>query len=681
MRILVFFSISYWVLGIATTNITEEQHLVACLRTISLKYLTPGSTIALFLSRIEGNSRNATVVLKSVMNDLKNSLTEELHQMALETIVTFGHNYLQTVDSVKEERQEKYQSYIIVAYGEEHQSVVEDIREKLLLLSYSVSWNPRARFVVTAIVTNETYDSRETATHLLEEAFLFKILNVILIIKAPEIQAADQDTEMINNIHVPNFHIFTWFPYESPDRCLSVHDVILLDSWFMEGKGRLNNNIDLFPEKIKYNLRGCLITAATFPVDVVVGPYRYLGHNDSTTSETPYVTYDSGIELHLVKLVTEALNLTLKFLPPPNNNEKWGNVTEEGSITGLLGDVLYERADIGFAAWPLHPRLLTVMDATKSYFRDDWVWWVPCAKKVPRWKSISMVFLPTWMILLVSIIIAAAVIMCLAKRQPTEIKMYRNCVNCIFNVWATVLGVVTPLMPRTLPVRMFFISWIWFCLTINVIFQTFLTTFLIQPGLQQQMDSIEEILASKIKYGYNQGFDMFVQESADELSKIIMKNRVACNEGDEPPCLDWVAYHDNFSLLCSKTLLDFRLASQYFDENGKPLICQAGGLFFPLNYVIYMAKWNPLLNRFNDMLTRLSESGIILKCMEFDLYLKRVHAGIAGRKTLAGEYYDLSLEHSQGIFAVLLPGIALSVVVFFLELFYHKFSRILARKN
>jgi hypothetical protein len=591
--------------------------------------------------------------------------------MALWSVAVFRHSNESTVDSFDEERYETRASYIIVVYSKEADDVTEDVVEKLQILSYSASWNPRARFIVTVVMTTKLYDSHVTARHLLEEISLWNIFNVIVIIKAAEIQTATQDTEVIKNIDVQNFHIYTWFPYQAPDRCLNVHDITLLDSWLMEGNGRLNNNVNLFPDKIKYNLNGCPITAATFPVDFVVGPYRYL---DTTT---PYVTYESGIEVRFIKLMADKLNLTLRFRPPPLNDEKWGSLAEDGMFTGLLGDVVYGRADVGFAAWPLHTQLLVIMDATKSYFRDDWVWWVPCAKKVPRWKSISKVFLPsTWIALLVSVMFAVVVILCMVACEPSERKIYRNCGNCVSSVWATVLGVSIPLMPKTIPVRMFLISWIWYCLAINTIFQTFLISFLIEPGLQRQMNSIQEILASKVKYGYNEWFDMVVRDAEDELSKTILQNRIACNEGNEPPCLDWVAHHDNFSLLCSRTLLDYLLTREYLDKNGKPLICQAGGLFFPLNYVTYMAKWNPLLSRFNDMITRVLESGIAGKWIQSGLYLQRVHAGTTGGRAVVGEYYDISLEHSQGIFAILLPGIALSVTVLFLELLYHKFSRI-----
>lgn len=89
-----------------------------------------------------------------------------------------------------------------------------------------------------------------------------------------------------------------------------------------------------------------------------------------------------------------------------------------------------------------------------------------------------------------------------------------------------------------------------------------------------------------------------------------------------------------------------------------------------------MAKGSPILNRFDEMITRVIESGIAGKWIESGLYLQRVQAGITGRKILAEEYSNLSLEHAQGIFAILLPGLAFSVFVFFLELSYYKIPSI-----
>jgi len=602
--------------------------------------------------------------------------------MAVGTLVVFQQPKENAVDSLDEVDQNIYKNCIIVVYVEKESDVIEELGEKLYLLSSTASWNPRARFVVSVVITNGAYNSEATAKVVLEELWSFEILNAIVILKSSQTQTNGNDARTFSNIRHQNLEIYSWFPHHDQVRCSALRDVVPFDIWLMEGNGRFKNNTDLFPNKITHNLQKCPITAGTFPIDFVVGPYKYLDMNGSTASESPYVTYDSGNEIRFMKLVAERLNVNLRFLPPPPNNERWGNITEDGRITGLLGQIVLGKADIGFGAWPLHPKLIMIMDATKTYYRDDWLWWVPCAKKVPRWKSITMVFLPeTWIILFISIISAILVISGLVTCEPMECRVYRNCANCVSSMWATFLGVSTPYTPRRTPTRMFLISWIWYCLAINIIFQAFLTSFLIEPGFQHQMNSIEEILTSKMKYGYNELIDVVVRGSADALSKIILQDRMACNEGNKPPCLDWVAYHNNFSLLCSKTLLDYLLTREYVDRNGKPLICQAGGVFFPLNYVTYMEKWNPLLNRFNDMITRILESGIEYHWFESGLHMQRVYAGVTERKTTTGEYSDISLEHAQGIFAVLVPGLLLSVVVFFMELSYHKIIRIKTGKS
>ena len=611
------------------------------------------------------------------MNDLESHLILELNHLALGTFVVYQHPNEDAVDSLDEMEQNVYKNCIIVVYVEKESEVIEELGGKLYLLSSKASWNPRARFVVSVTITNDVYNCQAKAKIVLKELWSYKIINAIVILKSPQKQTNGNDAGTFSNIRGQNLEIHTWFPHHDQRRCSAFNDVIPFDIWLMEGNGRFKNNRDLFPDKITHNLHKCPITAGTFPVDFVVGPYTYLDMNDSTTSESPYVTYDSGIEIRFIKLVAERLNVTLKFLPPPPNNEKWGNITKDGRITGVLEKVVLGKADIGFGAWPLHPKLIMVMDATKTYYRDDWLWWVPCAKKVPRWKSIIMVFLPeTWITLFISITSAVVVICGLVICQPMERAVYQNYTNCASSVWATFLGVATPYMPRRTPTRMFLISWIWYCLAINIIFQTFLTSFLIEPGYQHQMNSIEEIMNSKIKYGYNEWLDVAVRDSDDVLTKIILQDRMACNEGNKPPCLDWVAYHDNFSVLCSKTLLDYLLAREYVDRNGKPLICQAGGVFFPLNYVTYMEKWNPLLNLFNDMITRILESGIHRHWFETSLHMQHVYSGVTERKTTTGEYSDISLEHAQGIFAVLVPGLLLSVVIFFMELSYHKIFRI-----
>ncbi|PSN52610.1 Ionotropic receptor 200 [Blattella germanica] len=631
-----------------TGNVEKyEEKIVQCIKTIALNHFPPFDTVVLSIyDNLDHNN----------LLSIGQALAQEIHLTEQWSIILSGPSDTNS-NLMIEPEYEKHDNYIIIAYGEDEDDVYYDMVDKVEFLKQSSTWNARSRFVVLVILGSYDYNSSDIAKRLLEELWFGKILNVIVVIK----QTVNAQAEAEKRLDV-----YTWFPYQDSDRCLTIDEVVVIDSWLTEGNGYFQTNSNLFPEKINSNLHQCPVIAATFPIDFVVGPPIILSESE--------LTYD-GIEVQLIKFVVEALNLTMKFRPPPPNNGKWGTLLPNSTVTGLLSEVVLEKADIGFGAWPLHPELLTAMDATISYYRDDWLWWVPCAKKIPRWKGIALVFqTDAWVSVFLSIALSVVVMILLTKNVQNEYIPYGN-LSCFHNMWSVILGLSVVELPRTNPVRIFFTFWVWYCLSINTIFQAFLTTFLIDPGFQHQWTGIEEVVNHNIKYGYNPGFDRILKDSPEEFTKEILRNRLECREYNNPPCLDWMAYHDNFSLLCSETLVRYILTNNYFDEDGKSLICRTPGLFFPLNYVTYMTKWNPLLNQFSDKLTMLIENGMRDQWLEGELHLQQIQAAQIRRKNVAGDYFDLSLEHCQGVFAVLVPGLVFSVLAFIGEFLNYKLTQ------
>jgi hypothetical protein len=51
----------------------------------------------------------------------------------------------------------------------------------------------------------------------------------------------------------------------------------------------------------------------------------------------------------------EDLNSSIDYVLSPSNHEKWGDLLDNWSFTGLTGDLVSNRTDTRFAAWPLHP--------------------------------------------------------------------------------------------------------------------------------------------------------------------------------------------------------------------------------------------------------------------------------------------------------------------------------------
>jgi hypothetical protein len=118
-------------------------------------------------------------------------------------------------------------------------------------------WNSEARFVVAG--ANEFSMSQQKEIF----HFLSKLRIYNLIIVSPEHYVIDKeysrpitfydiDTCMI-------LRLYTWFPYQSSDRCNEVNDITLLDSWVISSQGLFTTNTDLFPGNISSSFNRCPI--------------------------------------------------------------------------------------------------------------------------------------------------------------------------------------------------------------------------------------------------------------------------------------------------------------------------------------------------------------------------------------------------------------------------------------
>ena len=72
-------------------------------------------------------------------------------------------------------------------------------------------------------------------------------------------------------------------------------------------------------------------------------------------------------------------------------------------------------------------------------------------------------------------------------------------------------------MPRKTRLRVLYLVWLFYCLHINIVYLTSLTTFLIQSGFEHQIQSVEELVESDVEYGFHEGSDKYFNDSTDEI--------------------------------------------------------------------------------------------------------------------------------------------------------------------
>jgi hypothetical protein len=343
---------------------------------------------------------------------------------------------------------EKTGNYVILANN------TGDIGEQADHLMRSASWNNEARFLI--VMTLPVDSPRQKALSVMKEAWdEMRVLHMVVLVQFEA-----------------EFHLYTWFPYQSDKLCEDIKDAVLLNQWTLENGGEFVSSEPLFPYKLPRNFKG-------YPIKVVT-PYH-------KTSEARYLPE-----------FLKGLNFTIEI-----ESKHWEIYVElEVAVRDAFEDVLFDKAEIAFGAIPLFKDAADLADPSFPYYESKYEWYVPCPKPFSRLKAISHIFsLPVWVALVTSVFVIAVVSWSLARRS-LESHAYTTASTVLYNVWAVVMGVSVTEMPRTSHLRVVIFPWIWYCFAVSTVFQTFFTSYLVDPGLQKQITSIEELLESGIEFGF-----------------------------------------------------------------------------------------------------------------------------------------------------------------------------------
>jgi hypothetical protein len=208
------------------------------------------------------------------------------------------------------------------------------------------------------------------------------------------------------------------------------------------------------------------------------------------------------------------------------------------------------------------------------------------------------------------------------------------------------------------------------------VFQAYLTTFLVDPGFEKSITSTDEIFTSGIKYGFAPiMFDRNFDDKTDPKSTQILKNRIDCN--NLVSCILWTAKFRNISYLCTSSFVEYLYRSSEYSDELK------GYKFCPLkdttvlvtDLLMTVQKGSPFLDRVNEIIGRLVESGIAVYLNKFspeDKTIKGIKPNMS--KSLLDEYSALNMNNMQPAFYLLLFGYSLGLISLVLEILSFKIS-------
>jgi hypothetical protein len=542
----------------------------------------------------------------------------------------------------------KHGSYVLLV--KEVQSAVEDVKLQMTKLRTYRGWNPRAKYIVIFLESGTTAN-KTLIQNILSELWHSKVVNALVLSQTSENE----------------LNIYTWFPYHPPGRCADVTDAVLLDSCITDkqGRGRFLQNTSLFPEKIPRDMYGCPFMVSTFEYV----PFIMKRKNSNT------VEYEDGLDLRLINVLGQAINMTMVLRPPPPDGGRWGFLLDNGTWVGVTAEMMRGYSDLALAGWFYRCHIIDEIECSFPYLIDEARWYVPCAQPYPRWMSLTRVFKGSlWLGFITAYVIVAFVMWQVVKisnnisQQPIENQAYTSLVKCLLNFWAVILEEsASNNPPHVAVIRAVFLVWVLYCWAVNTVYQTYLTSFLIDPGLQHQISSEEEILNSGIAYGIPTTMVSILPELSDNR----YRRKLRCD--DVEVCQRRLAMEEDLALFFTKYNNEYMAALKYMDGEGKPLVCQFEGSYYRQYVVIPVPKGNPMLGAYNRVIGLVHQAGLIEKWWK-DLKYTATLSSAKDFNLPAGEYIKLTLEHLQSAFYFLFLGYIGSIIFFISEICCrHKF--------
>jgi uncharacterized protein YqgQ len=505
---------------------------------------------------------------------------------------------------------EKTESYIIIANNK------HAIRRQVQGLMDSNSWNNRARFlvIVTIPVENPQRVSLDTVKDFWHNA---NVLDVVVLVA---------DNKVLK--------LYTWFPYNSEKECWVIKDVVLLSQWNMEGEGKLIAKEELFTNKIPKKFNGCPMTVSI--------PFKEL-------SEV----------MHFLRYSLQVFNFTIHYRA--NHSD---DANSYDRARNMIQDVVFGFSEIAYGI-ALQEDIVTFLEPSYPINDHRYMWYVPCAKPFDRIQRISGIFsISVWVVLSALLLLLFVVIRCLASRS-TEGHAYINTSTVLYNVCAISMGVSVTQMPRTYRLRAVILAWACYCFAISTIFLTFFTSFLVDPGLDKQITSLEELLDSGIEYGFGESIDFYFEHSEVSLHKRLLKYRKICDHVQ--PCIKRIIDTRKFATIAELNVVNSILKTHHWHEN----ICHMNNVdTFTILVAVYFSKGSYLVETFNKYMSSIFESGLINK--EDTVTSIITTEDNIDRQDNVITYFVLTTDHLIIAFYALFLGHCLGFLIFIGEILNHK---------
>ncbi|PSN33223.1 Ionotropic receptor 703 [Blattella germanica] len=494
------------------------------------------------------------------------------------------------------------------------------------LQTFSFSYNRRGKFIIVVLLLVEVF----VDSHILSNEILNTVWNKDNIVNAVVIIPSMVKYDATMNEDREVYDIYTLFPFRS-EHCGEFNNSDLLDQWSFS-EGFLTGN-ELMPEKLPNDLLGCFLHIYNTPPFVFVSNY---------TDTQGNVVYDiKGINTIFLNFLSEAMNFSIKY----DIEKGWNSVFER----------LSESRFIAVGAYLMFPHSYAFADISTPYLYGDFLLYVPCAKKNPSSGNVLKVFSTVVWLLSISVILLVSVLFFILQRNDSTKLCYNTLPSCFLNAWAVFLSASVPSMPTGSMFRIVFFLFVCFSFVLNTVFQSFFTSYFIDPGHEKQIGSIEDLNEMGITFLFSDLINY-----VEQLSGVKFVSNFKYTKYCEPysECCKAMLKFQNCSIIENHFKVEYY--ASYVRVKG---LCTAWR-YEKIGMVFLMSRGHSILAKFNYFIKKCIENGIFDHYWSIILWIHRV-AHIYGENE---DYYNtFGIDHLQICFSFLGIGYILSIYTFCLE--------------
>ncbi|XP_040575409.1 ionotropic receptor 21a-like isoform X1 [Lepeophtheirus salmonis] len=383
--------------------------------------------------------------------------------------------------------------------------------------------------------------------------------------------------------------------------------------------------------------------------------------------ENGVITEYGGIETQILKQLSLSLDFKYNSIIPPTDGLKWGSELSDGSFTGLIGDVMFERTDIAFAQFFITPSRMDRIDFTQPYDIDKVCFMVIKPPPLAQWKSLAYpLTISVWLGVFLSILVSLGFIYIYTTVTNSYEKSF-SFVSGVFFYLGTLFDISQPMTSTLskLSIRLAYTTFLLAIFVVTIGYRGSLISVLSVPHQSPPINSVKEVAESPLPIA-SLGplyYETFMTSQDEDTQKIVNKFIVHYDYRESFKNLS-----DRKVIMCeSQSFLDYSMRERFTDNYGVTTVHLVQECLNSFRIAFATSKNSIYTDRIGDKIIQLNAGGLIEKWIEDELNLiarlSKVEAKASHKK--------LTINDLEGPFYLWLFGIGISMTTFVYEVMWN----------